>query len=113
MVQVVGPALVVAPVSLAYAASLTPDARAGSYRVCTLTGDATLNPPTNPVDGQQWVGRFIASGAQRVLTLAGGLRRPTGIATTLTIVSGRRGEVALAYETADLAWSVRASQAYN
>lgn len=112
MALVVGPRLVIQPVTLAYAASLTPDAAAGSYRVCTLTGDATLNPPTNPVDGQQWQARFIASAAQRTLTLAGGLRRPSHIAVTLVIASGRRGDVALLYEAADSAWSVRAAQAY-
>lgn len=112
MALVVGPRLVTPPVTLAYATSITPDAAAGSYRICTLTGDATLNPPTNPVDGQQWQVRFIASAAQRTLTLAGGLRRPSHIAVTLVIASGRRGDVALLYEAADSAWSVRAAQAY-
>ena len=99
------------PLALTYNASLTPDASQGNYRVCTLTGDTTLNPPTSPVDGQMWRARFIASGAQRVVTFAAGLRRATGIGSTLTIPSGKRGDVGLLYETADSAWTVLAATA--
>lgn len=98
------------PVVQAYSSSITPDASLGNYRVCTATGNPTLNPPTAPADGQLWRIRFIASGAQRTVTLASGLRRTTGIASTLVIPSGFRGDVGLAYETAD-GWTVLAAAA--
>lgn len=98
------------PVALTYAASLTPVASDGNYRVVTATGDLTLNPPTSPADGQMMRLRFIASGAQRTITFAAGFRRPSSIAATLVIPSGRRGDVGLLYEAADSAWTVLAAQ---
>lgn len=98
------------PVAVAYAASLTPVASDGNYRVCTATGDLTLNPPTAPADGQMWRLRVIASGGARTVTLAAGFRRPAHIAATLPIASGRRGDIGLLYETADGAWTVLAAQ---
>lgn len=97
------------PLALAYAASLTPDASQGNYRVVTATGDSTLNPPTNGVDGQMLRLRFIASGAARTVAFAAGLRRPSSIASTLAIPSGRRGDVGLLFEAAD-GWTVLAAQ---
>lgn len=99
-----------APLALTYAASLTPDASQGNYRVVTATGDLTLNPPTSPADGQMLRLRVIASAAQRTVTFAAGFRRPSSIASTLVIASGKRGDVGLLYETAD-GWTVLAAQA--
>lgn len=98
------------PFTLAYAASLTPVASDGNYQVCTLTGDPVLNPPTGGADGQLLRIRFIASAADRTVTLASGLRRPSTIGSTLVIVSGKRGDVGLAFEAAD-GWTVVAAQA--
>jgi hypothetical protein len=99
-----------APVIQTYAASLTPNASAGNYRIVTATGDVTLNEPSSPQDGQLWRIRFIASGAQRIITFASALHRPSHIGSTLTIPSGRRGDVGLLYETGD-GWTVLAAQA--
>lgn len=99
-----------APLALTYAASLTPDASQGNYRVVTATGDVTLNAPTSPTDGQLLRIRFIASSAQRTVTFNAALKRPTAIASTLVIPSGLRGDVGLVYETAD-GWTVLAAQA--
>jgi hypothetical protein len=93
------------PVTLTYAASLTPDASAGNYRVCTMTGAATLFAPTSPTDGQVMRIRFIASGAQRIVTFDSGLKRSSPLGTTLTIASGKRGDVQMIYESTD-GWTV-------
>lgn len=97
------------PVTQAYAASLTLNATAGNSRICTATGDLTLNEPTGGADGQVLLLRVIASGAQRVVTLASAFKRPSGIASTLTIANGLRGDIGLYYEAA-YGWTVRAAQ---
>ena len=61
----------------------------------TLTGDATLNVPTNGGDDQILQLVALASGAQRVLTLHASFGRLTSITTTLTIPSGKVARVAL------------------
>lgn len=98
------------PVALTYAASLTPDATGGNYRVVTATGNPTLNPPTSGTDGQMLRMRFIASGGARTVTFAAGFKRPSTIPSTLIIPSGLRGDVGLLYEAAD-GWTVLAAQA--
>lgn len=97
------------PLALPFQTSLTPDASAGSYRVLTMTGNATLNPPTSGAEGQMWRLRAIASAAERTLTLAAGLKRPAFIAATLVIPSGKRGDIGLLWEAAD-GWTVLAAQ---
>lgn len=98
-----------APVVQAYAASLTLNAAAGNNRICTATGNLTLNDPANGVDGQSLLLRVVASGAQRVVTFAGTLKRPSAIVSTLTIASGLRGDIGLYFESA-YGWTVRAAQ---
>ncbi|MBK8246293.1 MAG: hypothetical protein IPK85_02620 [Gemmatimonadetes bacterium] len=61
----------------------------------TLTGDATLNVPTNGSNGQIIQGAVLASGAQRILTFHASYGRLTGIASTLTIPSGKVGRYAI------------------
>lgn len=97
------------PVVLPYATSLMPAAGDGNYRVVTMTGDATLDPPTAGIDGQMLRLRFIASGGARTVTFASGLRRPASIGTTLVIASGKRGDVGLVYEDVD-GWTILAAQ---
>lgn len=57
-----------------------------------------------------WRLRVIASGAQRVVTLASGLALTTGITSPLTVPSGKRGDVGLLYEAGD-GWTVLAATA--
>jgi len=99
------------PVALTYAATLTPDASAGNYRVCTATGAVALQAPSSPTNGQMLRIRFIASGGARTVTFDSALKRPSTIASTLVIATGKRGDVGLLYETADSAWTVLAAQA--
>ncbi len=98
------------PVTLTYAANITPDASLGNYRVCTMTGAAELEIPTNGVDGQVLSIRFIASGAQRVLTFDALYKRPSHIPLTLTIASGGRGDTILRFENG-YGWTVLGAQA--
>ncbi|MDP9144356.1 MAG: hypothetical protein M3N43_06620 [Actinomycetota bacterium] len=87
------------PVALTYASGLTPDAAAGNVRECTLTGDATLNPPTNPAAAQRIQLSFVASGAQRVLTFASGIRRFTDLAGSYNVPQDQMLRCTLEYST--------------
>lgn len=93
------------PVAVPYAASMTLNATAGNNLITTATGNITLNEPTGGVDGQLLTLRVIASGAQRVVTFGAALKRPTSIASTLTIPSGQRGVIGLSFESA-YGWTV-------
>ena len=99
----------ITPIVQAYASSLTINATVGNSRIVTATGDLTLNAPASGTDGQMLRVRVIASGAQRVVTFAAALKRPSSMASTLTIPSGLRGDVGLAYESA-YGWTVLAAQ---
>lgn len=77
------------PVTLTYGASLTPDAAVGNLRECTMTGDATLNAPTNPTTGQVLFLDFLASAAARTLTIDAGITRFVGINSAIVIESGK------------------------
>lgn len=95
-------------VTQAWASSLTINASAGVKRIVTATGDFTLQEPSSGVDGQPlWI-RIIASGAQRVVTFAAAIKRPSGITSTLTIPSGQRGDIAMGFEAA-YGWTVLAA----
>lgn len=96
------------PVVVPYAASSTLNAAAGNNQLMTATGNLTLNEPTGGVDGQWLRLRVIASGAQRVVTFGGALKRPSSIASTLTIASGQRGDVGLYFEST-YGWTVTTS----
>jgi hypothetical protein len=93
------------PVVTPYAASLTLNAAAGNNLLCTATGNLTLNEPAGGADGQWLHLRVIASGAQRVVTFGGALKRPSSIASTLTIPSGQRGDIGLYFEST-YGWTV-------
>jgi hypothetical protein len=93
------------PVVQPYASSLTLNATAGNNRICTATGNITLNEPTGGADGQLIMLRVIASGAQRVVTFGAALKRPGSIASSLTVPSGQRGTVGLYFEST-YGWTV-------
>lgn len=78
------------PISLTYGASLTPDCNDGLYRKVVMTGNPTLNAPTNGSDGMKWKCRFTASGADRTLTIHAGIKVPSEstFAGTQVITSG-------------------------
>lgn len=93
------------PVIVPYAASMTLNATAGNSLLTTATGNITLNEPSGGGDGQLLVFRVIASGAQRGVTFAAAFKRPTSIASTLTVPSGQRGTIGLQFEST-YGWTV-------
>jgi hypothetical protein len=93
------------PVVMPYAASATLNATAGNNLLMTATGNVLLNEPSLGVDGQWLHLRVVASGAQRVVTFGAALKRPTSIASTLTVPASQRGVIGLYYEAA-YGWTV-------
>lgn len=67
------------PVTVAYAATITPDASAGSVFRCSATGSLTLNDPVNGVNGQLVTIEILASGGDRTLSFAGSVAAPVTI----------------------------------
>lgn len=67
------------PVTIAYAATITPDASAGSVFRCVATGGLTLNDPINGTNGQLVTIEIQASGGDRTLAFAGGAAAPVTI----------------------------------
>lgn len=61
----------------------------------TLSGDTTLNVPTNGAAGQVIQGTVLASAAQRILTFHASYGRLTGIGATLTIPTGKIGRYSI------------------
>jgi hypothetical protein len=75
--------------ALVYGATLTPNAATSGPRwFVTLTGNLTLNVPTNPVAGQEYIWEFIqdATGS-RLLTLGTGFKTAGG-APALSTAAG-------------------------
>ena len=97
--------------TLAYTASITPDASVGSNFKITATGNFTLNPPTNPTEGQMLQVQVRASGASRTVTLAAGITLTTGLTNTLAVASGKSGYIGMRYSTDNAAWTLLASTA--
>lgn len=98
--------------NLAYAASLTPDASAygnrSIIRVTGWNGALTLNPPSNPVDGQVLEFWLTASGADRALTFAAGLIFPDEYTPTnpVTVTSGTKRKVGMQYDATLGRWEI-------
>ncbi len=88
-----------AATNLTYAGTVTPNANDGLYRKTTLTGNMTLNPPTNPVDGMKWKYRVTASGADRTLTVNAAILAPSDgtFAGTKVLTSGLSYLIQLEY----------------
>jgi lysophospholipase L1-like esterase len=70
--------------TITYAATITPNAASGNIQRVTLTGNTTVAVPTNPVDGQQIMFEFFASGADRTVTLTTGTTGSFKFGTTIT-----------------------------
>jgi hypothetical protein len=104
---------------ITYAATVTPNANNGNIQRCTLTGNLTVAAPTNPVDGQQIIFEFLASGAARTVTLVTGSTgafkfgdAPTPASTTGTtavlaaVASGTTTRIGAIYRSATARWDV-------
>lgn len=82
-----GPVYVV--VNLAYAATITPDASAGTDFRVTATGNPTIAIPTNGSDGQRLLFVVTASGGARTVTMHASYELGGVVASrTIAIASG-------------------------
>lgn len=104
--QVGGPKL---PIQLTYSATMISDCLLGQLFRATLTGDAQLGVPTNPVDGMDVVWEMTASGGARNLTLAsgaGGFVFGSDITALSSIASGLTDVIGGKYHGATQRWRV-------
>ena len=85
-----------APVTVAYATSLTLNAAAGCVFRVTATGDVTVADIVNGVDGQQISLEVLASGVARTVTVTG--------ANRITVPAGRWGSWTFRYNATTGAW---------
>lgn len=98
--------------SLAYAASLTPDAslyvNRGIVRVTGWNGALTLNPPSNPTDGQIIEFWLTASGGTRALTFNASLVFPSDFTPTnpVNVASGKKRTVVMQYDGTLAHWEI-------
>ena len=79
-----------APFTLTDAATISIDASRGDYFRVRLLGSRTLAVPTNGADGQRVLLEVLAGGGQRTLTLDASYVRSTGVASAISIPSGKR-----------------------
>ena len=79
-----------APFTLTDAATISIDASRGDYFRVRLLGSRTLAVPTNGADGQRVLLEALAAGGRRTLTLDASYVRSTGIASAISIPSGKR-----------------------
>lgn len=98
-----------APVTLAYAGTVTPDASQSNHFKITAAGNFTLNPPANPTDGQMLIVEVLASGAARTVTLSSSIQLTSGLSTTLAPGSGSVGFIGLRYSALSGAWACLAA----
>jgi hypothetical protein len=79
-----------APVTLTDAATVSIDASRGDYFRVGLLGSRTLAVPTNGADGQRILVEALAAAGRRTLTLDAAYVHSTGIASAISIPSGKR-----------------------
>jgi hypothetical protein len=79
-----------APFALTDAATIAIDASHGDYFRVRVLGNRTLAVPTNGADGQRILIEALAAGGRRTLTLNASYVRSTGIASAISIPSGKR-----------------------
>ena len=85
-----------APITVAYAASVTLDAATSCVFRVAATGNLTLADITGGVDGQAVTLEVLASGADRTVTITGG--------GSVTVASGQWWTSAFRYSTTANAW---------
>lgn len=88
--------LATAPVTITYAASITPNAALGSVFRVTATGDLTVADITGGTDGQTVALEVLASGADRTVAITGG--------GSVTVASGQWWTASFRYSATASAW---------
>lgn len=90
-------------------AAWTPAAANGSRQRAVLASAVTLSGPTDaPRDGFRVAISLTATGASRVLTIDGGIRRAAGYPSTMQLPVGNVGLVRLEWNAAVAAWLLTA-----
>ena len=81
---------------------------AARFVQCILTGNVTILPPTNPVDGGTLELRLVASGAERSLSFDGAIALCQNLADQpLVIEAGTTARVLLRYDLARGLWCIQ------
>lgn len=97
-------------VTIPYAASIKPDASKGNTQRCTLTGNVTVQAPSNPTEGQMLLFEFTSQGGAYQVSLqtgvAGGFQFGTDIAAIPAGTIGRRQVVGVIYHASTSRWDV-------
>lgn len=96
-------------VALTYGATLSTDASAGDIFDVTLTGNATLANPTNPVSGKtlRWRIKQDATGS-RTVTLGSKFRLPSSASSPLpfSTAANKTDLLAATYNAASDSWDI-------
>lgn len=98
-----------APVTLVDGATVDLDASQGSVFRLTAGGNRTIQPPTNPTDGQKIIIEHLASGGARTLSLStgtGGFRFGTDITSITATTSGKIDRIGCIYNESANKWDV-------
>jgi hypothetical protein len=103
------PRAIATPQSVTFATPLTLNASTGTRFKTTATTDFTLNPPSNPVDGQQITLIVLASGATRTATISASILLTTGLSASVAIPSTKKWIAGLLYDGDAAAWVLVAS----
>ena len=90
---------ILAPQTIAWAATITPNAALGALFRIVAIGDFTLNAPINGINGQTVIVEVTASGGSRLLSFAGGL-------SSVVIPSGGRWAGAFRYDSSGDVWGL-------
>lgn len=98
------------PVVLTYATSVTPDASLANAFKVTATGNLTINPPSNPVDGFMLLLSVLASGGARTVTVSASVQPTQGVPTVLVPASGKCCYIGLRYSLLSGSWVQLAGQ---
>lgn len=104
--QTSGPRL---PVQLTYSATMISDCLLGTLFRATMTGDAQIGVPTNPVDGMDAVWELTASGGARTPTFVsgvGGFVFGADITGVSAIASGLTDIVGAKYHGSTQRWRI-------
>lgn len=96
--------------TIPFAATITPNAAAGTIQRCTLTANVTVNAPTNPVDGQGILFQFRSSGGAWQVTfqtgVAGSFNFGTDIAAIPPGVSTKRQYIGVIFNASSSRWDI-------
>lgn len=92
------------PQTITWASSITPVATNGNAFSITATANTTIVAPTSPTAGQMVMIEVLASGTGPWTITLSGITLSTGIASTLSVATGKVGFIGLRYSGLLSAW---------